>query len=123
MIEYKYNNETGIVETSFNGTLEIKDIVEYINKLGKDTSLPANLRIFTDARKTIVNFNLKSLGLILEAINCSEIKHESIREAIIHDDPDVSAYSFIYQKMLACHKNHIFRIFCTEDAALKWLTE
>jgi hypothetical protein len=121
MIAYRFNKESEIVEAVFDGAIGINELARHIMNLGNDTSLPVNLKIFTDARKAVVNFNPKSLVILIDAINSAKIRHETITEAILQNDPDITAYSFIYQKMISFRKNHIFKIFSTESAALKWL--
>jgi hypothetical protein len=123
MIRYSFNEELGIVESILLDEINLSEIAEHINNIGKDPSLPTNLKILTDARKAVLNFDPKSISILIETIQNAKIKHESIKEAILHDDPDVAGYSFLYQKMLTPLVKHTFKIYSTEEAALKWLTE
>jgi len=123
MVDYRFDKESGIVNVLLDGKVEITEILDYINSIGSDISLSTNLKLLTDARNAVMNFSPKSLQLVIDAINNSKIKHDTIKEAILQNNPDISAYSFIYQKMLSVHKNHIFKIFSTEAAALQWLSE
>jgi hypothetical protein len=123
MIRYSFNEELGIVKSILLDEINLSEIAEHIENIGKDPSLPTNLKILTDARKAVLNFDPKSISILIETIQNAKIKHESIKEAILHDDPDVAGYSFLYQKMLTPFVKHTFKIYCTEEAALKWLSE
>jgi hypothetical protein len=123
MVDYRFDKESGIIKVLIDGIVEIQEIVEYINQIGNDPSLPDNLKIFTDARSAFINFSPKSLHLLIDAINDARIKHSTIHEAILQNNPDITAYSFIYQNMLTSRKNHIFKIFSTQLAALQWLSD
>jgi hypothetical protein len=123
MTTYRVNTESGIVESIFEGVVGIQEIAEHIKKLGSDESLPADLRILTDTRNAVFDFNTKSIDLLIEALKNSNIKHTSIKDAIIQDSPDITAYAFIYGKMISHRQNHQLRIFSTISSAINWLLE
>ncbi len=123
MITYRLNTESGIVESLFEGVIEIHEIADHIKKLGSDTKLPANLKIMTDTRKAVFNFSIRSIEILMDALKNSEIKHNSIKDAILQDNPDITAYSYIYSKMITNRQNHQIKIFSAESSAVKWLLE
>jgi hypothetical protein len=123
MTTYRFNTESGIIESRFEGVVGIQEIAEHIKKLGSDKTLPADLRILTDTRNAVFHFNTKSIDLLMDALKNSDIKHASIKDAIIQDSPDITAYTFIYGKMISDRQNHQLKIFSTISSAINWLLE
>lgn len=124
MITYKYNKDTGILETLITGTTSVKDLIEYILSLSKNKELPKRLKILTDAREGIFSPETKpeDLEKIVEANYKSLERADFIYDAFILSSPIETAMGQLYQE-LSKAKNYSFKIFATKEAAEEWLNQ
>ncbi len=120
MVTASFDYEKGILKSTFEGVVSLKEIIDYINATKDNTTYPRVLKILTDATKAEMNFNPEDLPLIVEANYKSIEKYDYIIDAIVLDAPKETALSLLYQK-LAETKKYKFQIFSTQNAALNWL--
>lgn len=122
MITYVFNKELGILETTFEKEVSIKDITEYIIMLSEDMSLPKELKILTNATKGkfSIGVNPKDLIKLSDANKKSLAKREYIYDAFILTGSFEIALGMLY-KTLSKTKKYRFNVFSTQKAALEWL--
>lgn len=124
MITYKYNKDTGILETLITGTTSIKDLTEYMLSLSKYKELPKRLKILTDAREGVFSSETEpeDLEKIVEVNYQSLAVCDFIYDAFILSSPIETAMGQLYQE-LSKAKNYFFKIFATKENAEKWLNK
>ena len=120
MITVKFNPNTNILESKFEGNVTLAEIVNYIIATKENKAYPRKLKILTDSRKAIFNFTIEDLDVIVEENQKSLEKYELIIDAIIIDDPKKTVLSMLYLELAKTNK-YKFEIFATKNAALNWL--
>ena len=122
MITKKFNLETGILESKFEGEITIKQVTDYIISLSEDKSLPKKLKIFSDATKGIFSENIapNDLKEIVEANQKSLAARECIYDAFIISSSIEMALGQLYMEF-SKSENYYFNLFSTKEAAVKWL--
>ena len=120
MVTADFNNETGILDSKFEGDVTLKEIVDYIRATKENAIYPRLLKILTDSTRANMNFNHDDLEVIVNE-NLESIKrYEFIIDAIVLDSPKETALSILYQKISAA-SNYRFQVFSTREAAIEWL--
>jgi len=122
MITRKFNSETGILETKFEGKITIKQVTDYILSISNDKTLPKKLKIFSDATKAIFNENItpNDLKKIVEANYKSLAVREYIYDAFIISSSLEMALGQLYMEF-SKSENYYFNLFSTKEAAINWL--
>ena len=120
MVTTKFNQQTNILESKFEGNVILSEIVNYIIETKENKSYPRKLKILTDSVDGIFNFTIEDLKIIVEENYKSLEKYELIIDAIIIDDPKNTALSMLYLELAKTNK-YKFEIFATKDAAINWL--
>jgi len=122
MITKKFNSETGILESKFEGEITIKQVTDYILSLSEDKNLPKKLKIFSDATKGTFSENItpNDLKEIVEANYKSLAARECIYDAFIINSSIEMALGQLYMEF-SKSDNYYFNLFSTKEAAVKWL--
>ena len=120
MVITEFNKKTGILDTKFDGDVNIKEIVDYIIGTKENKSYPRILKILTDATTANMDFTPRDLTLIVEENYRSLEKYDFIIDAILLKSPKETAMSILYQELAKTNK-YIFQVFSTREAAIKWL--
>ncbi len=124
MISSRYNNETGMLETIFEGKVAISDLKDYIISVREDKTLPKRLKIFSDASngKFARKVKPKELVQFLEENRITLTQKEFIYDAFVISGPMEMALGMLYKRLNKIG-NYKFNIFSTKEAALSWLKE
>jgi hypothetical protein len=120
MVRTKFNQQTNILESKFEGNVILSEIVNYIIATKDNKSYPRKLKILTDSMDAIFNFTIKDLEIIVEENYKSLEKYDLIIDAIIIDDPKNTVLSMLYLELAKTNK-YKFEIFATKSAAIDWL--
>jgi len=120
MIETNFNLTTGILETSFEQNVELKEITNYIQSTKLNKSYPRVLKIMTDARDANFSISIDDLEIIMEENKKSLEQYDKIIDAIIVNTPEITAISMLY-KEFEDNEKYFFNIFSTKEAAHIWL--
>ena len=121
MVTTNFNTKTGILESKFEGDINLTAIVNYIIATKENSAYPRLLKIITDATKANFNFSIDDLEIILDENYKSLKKYNYIIDAIIIDNPKNTAISMLYQELAKTNK-YKFGVFSTKEAATEWLT-
>lgn len=122
MINYQFNSESNILETTFSGTVSVENLKNYMQKIHDKKDLPRKLKVIIDASN--VNFEIDPThSQEATAFNYSlSKKYEHIKTAIISNDPKRTAMLLMYQYG-ANSKNYEVKLFVLKENALKWLSQ
>ncbi|PKP13137.1 MAG: hypothetical protein CVU08_06855 [Bacteroidetes bacterium HGW-Bacteroidetes-3] len=120
MVTAKFNQQTNILESKFEGNVILSEIVNYIITTKENKSYPRKLKILTDSVDGNFNFTIDDLKIIVEENYKSLEKYELIIDAIIIDDPKNTVLSMLYLELAKTNK-YKFEIFATKSAAIDWL--
>lgn len=120
MIFTAFNKKTGILDSKFEGEVDLNEIVEYIRKTKENKSYPRVLKILTDATKSDMNLAFDDLEIIVTENYKSIEQYDCIIDAIVIETPKETAISMLYQELAKTGK-YKFNIFSTRKAAIHWL--
>ena len=124
MISSRYNNETGMLETTFEGKIALNDLKDYIISVREDKTLPKRLKIFSDASngKFAKKVKPKELVQFLDENRITLSQKEFIYDAFVISGSIEMALGMLYKRLNKI-ENYKFNIFSTKEAALSWLKE
>jgi len=121
MISSIYDKKKGILITKKHGIITLNDIIEDIILVGQNTDLPENLKILTDVTEAEYRFRESEIPILVKYVKETLRKFESVKEALIQNDPYVTALSMIYQFNLKEFKNFKYKVFSSSEFAYRWL--
>ena len=121
MIKYKYNKETDIVETIFEGEISFKEMLDYIISIREDKELPNRLKIFSDTTKGKLKerFRSKNLKQFLDENKATLEQKEFIYDAFVISGTFEMALAMLYRELIN-YDNYKFNVFSTKKAAIEW---
>ncbi len=70
--------------------------------LQKDTTLPGDLRIFEDATNVEVAFSIGDIDTLLEKMHEVARGYNSISHAVLHDTPKSTAFALLIKQKKSC---------------------
>jgi len=123
MINYKFNKNKKIVETTITGKTTINDFIRYIIALNNDKNLPETLKIITDATDGRFSEDVTpdDMFKIAEARKrFLSKKYDMMRDAFLLSSSFETALGQLYKEYSKAD-DFSFNIFATKKAALKWL--
>ncbi|MFN8209424.1 MAG: STAS/SEC14 domain-containing protein [Bacteroidales bacterium] len=119
-IKYTFDNE--LVRVTQSGVVDSETFNDLIALIVKDRkNLPSEIKILMDARRATFGSRPEDLKSILRKIKEHYKKFDSIKFAIILQNPYETAIGIIMQEMLREIPSVVLRVFSTEQAAVKWL--
>ncbi|MEI6821413.1 MAG: hypothetical protein WCL51_05730 [Bacteroidota bacterium] len=121
MITKHFNTKTNVLEVSYTGTVSTKELLEYLHNLENDKVLPRNLKIFTDSSNFISTRDTTDVKIVAEAYRKVLMNYTFIISAFFTDNPRPTALTTMYKLQMIGLPNYQFDIFCTKEAALKFL--
>lgn len=120
MLNPGFNPESGIFYTRTSGSIGLEDMYAGIEMIKNADYFPRNLKILENSTETLVTFTVQELPVIMERLMSLNEVYESIRHAVIHNDPVKTALSLLIQKRNTL-SNYKLQVFTTEKAAIHWL--
>jgi len=122
MITKQFNHNSNILEVTYSGEIDIKQILNYQLEINLDTSFPRDLMILTDATNSKIILSTKEVDEIALAIEDLMKKYSLIKNAFLTDSPLPTALSTLYKLSVTSFPTYQFDVFSTKKAALKFLT-
>lgn len=117
---YKINVDKKFIWLEWNGTFNIEAILFHINNMYADTCYQPEFRGLCDARRA--DFQMDNADVIkLQEFIATHPCCPSGPWAVVCAEPLQTAYAMLYEN--AANPPHPTRVFCTEEAAMQWLTE
>ena len=120
MIDISYNDEMGVLYTKTGGDLSIEEILGHYNEIRQNDTYPRDLKVMIDCRSTRLAVRLDDVTRIVEAAKNTISKYKRLREAILITAPYETVVATLFEQN-ARFKNYNFRLFNSENAALRWL--
>jgi hypothetical protein len=120
MIDITYNDELGVLCTKTGGKLSIDEILEHYRKIRQNNTYPRDLKVLIDCRSTRLAVKLDDVSRIVEAAKNTIPKYSRLREAILITAPYETVIATLFEQN-ARFKNYHFKLFNSENAALRWL--
>jgi len=120
MIKKKFDDKGFYLFIKSNPIVTLENMLNGLEYLQKDTTLPRDLRIFEDATNVEVTFDISVVDLLQEKMQEIAQKYNSIRHAVIHNSPKNTAFAMLIGQNKIVDKYQV-EIFYTEQAAYKWL--
>jgi hypothetical protein len=120
MIEISYNNDLGVLQTKTGGDLSIEEILGHYDEIRQNNTYPRDLKVIIDCRSTRLAVKLDDVTSIIEAAKTTIPKYKRLREAILITAPYETVVATLFEQN-ARFENYNFRLFNSENAALRWL--
>lgn len=120
MITFSYDDELGILHTITGGDLSIDEILGHYQEIRQNNTYPRDLKVIIDCRSTRLAVKLDDVSRIIEAAKNTIPKYTQLREAILVTAPYETVVATLFEQN-ARFKNYNFRLFNSENAALRWL--
>ena len=120
MISYLFNKSLNILDVSFEGMIDPKEILDFMHEINNNDVLPRELNVIIDVRNADYVFEPISIQNIVKANYRMNHSFVRIINAILANHPDDPTISLFYQHM---HDSHNFKveIFNNRDKALVWI--
>jgi hypothetical protein len=120
MITFSYDEELGILHTITCGDLSIDEILRHYEEIRQNSTYPRDLKVIIDCRSTRLAVKLDDISRLIEAAKNTIPKYTQLREAILVTAPYETVVATLFEQN-ARFKNYNFRLFNSENAALRWL--
>ena len=120
MITYHYNDSTNILETSFKGMIDPKEILEFMQAINKNKDLPRVLNVLIDIRDADYVFEPISIQNIVKANFRMNRSYQQINTAMLANNPNEPELQ-LYKQQVRSSRNYHFNMFDSEHNALLWL--
>jgi hypothetical protein len=124
MVISKFNSKIGILETKFEGKVSVKDMLDYIFSIRKNSNLPSILKIYSDATdaKFEENVSRKDLEKFLEENRITLAQKAFVYDAFVISSTFETALGMLYRELNKI-ENYKFEVFSTKEAAIEWLNK
>lgn len=121
-ISYNFNKIDDILYVHFSGDITVEKILEYIDKVGRDKSLPRVLKVLEDRRDGIFNFSIRENIRISKFAFQFVNDYKKIYMAAVSDKPKETAFAMNYKILLSkLSRKETIKAFTTLEAAKNWL--
>jgi hypothetical protein len=121
MINLSYNSTKDRLDVNYTGVVTLEEIIDYIETVKNDKSLPRTLKILTIANNITMDFKTEDLAKIVYAVTESVKNYDFMIDAFIVDKSKETAFSLLFSN-ISTRDNYKFNVFSTEDAAQKWIS-
>jgi hypothetical protein len=120
MINHHFDPIEGILYVQSEGKINPNEMIGGLKRLKSEKGLPRDLKILEDASKGRADFGTGDMLLLMNKLDDHFQNFDSVRHAVIHQDPLSTALA-----ELAAQKNTILkyriRVFSSVTMAKKWL--
>lgn len=120
MITSVYDYSQGVLRTTFDSQLQVRDMFSYFKEVERNTTYPRKLKVFLDASTVLFDWSFDELELISNAHKDLLGTYDCIWVAFIVTSPNETAISFLYKQFSELN-NLRFSIFSTNETAAEWL--
>jgi len=120
MMDFSYNDELDVLHTKTGGDLSIEDILGHYQEIMQNSTYPRDLKVIIDCRSTRLAVKLDDVSRIVKAAKNTILKYKRLREAILITAPYETVVATLFEQN-ARFNNYHFRLFNSENAALRWL--
>lgn len=120
MIEKQRDKQGILLKVKTNSSVSLEDMLQGLDILQKDDSLPRDLRILEDATGVEVKFTRKDIRTLITGITEVALNYHSIRHAVVQDSPKNTALALLL-KHRNTSPNYSIAVFSTLKAAKHWL--
>ncbi len=121
MITSNFDERTGIFYVEMTGNIKLDEMLDHVSTKESRQYLPKKLKLLTDARHSVFTIDPNGLKLIKNEMQNTLKKYDRIVDAFLVENTKDTAISVLYMEM-ARIENYIFKVFNTEEAALRWLS-
>lgn len=120
MINLNYNSHKNRLDVIYSGTVTLEEIIDYIETVKNDKSLPRTLKILTTAINIVMDFKTEDLTKIVQAVTESIKNYDLMVDAFIVDKSKETAFSLLFSN-ISSRDNYRFSVFSTKKSAEAWL--
>jgi len=120
MIEKIQDKDGMILHIKSSSIVYLENMLNGLEYLKRDKTLPRNLRIFEDATNAEVAFSISDIDLLIKKMHEVAQEYNMIRHAVLHHSPKSTAYAILI-KQRKHENNYLIGIFSTKKGAHLWL--
>jgi len=122
MINKIFDKKGLILCVTSNPVIKLENMINGLDYLLKDKSLPRDLRIIENAYDVEMAYDIEETQIIVEKMHLVAQEYNSIRHAVIHNTPISTAYAMVLEQQKNID-SYLLGIFTTENIALKWVND
>jgi len=117
---WSFKPEDQLFIITHNGHLTIEHLIENLQKIHDDPTLPRKLKVLQDSRHAQFLFDISNIHLIVTEFTRTLMAFDHVMWADVHANPKTTAYSFLFANSLP-HTGDAYRLFSSDEEALNWL--
>ena len=121
-IKYTINTKRKIIIETWSEFVTIEEFIELKKQEFSDSEFNPNFNVLTDLRITKLGFDEKLISEIIKYMLSNPAKIKNRKSAIVADNPQLVAGSFLYEKKGVDLPVNI-KTFTTIEAALNWFKD
>ncbi len=97
-----------------------EDMINGMEFIESNESLPRELRIIEDATGSEADFSIAELRKLIDKMQSVSAGYKFIKHAVIHDNPKNTAFAYIVQNQKRS-SNYNLQVFATREGAINWI--
>jgi hypothetical protein len=122
MFERRFDNQGEYIYVKSNEIAKLEDMLNGLDFLQKETSLPRKIRLLEEASDVITSFTTADICLLIEKINETIPFYDQIKHAVVHSLPKNTAYALLLAHQISSGRYQL-RVFSELGNAIDWLSE
>lgn len=121
MLSIHYDKNDNIIRVIRSGEINLTELIESFNRIGKQFNHLPYLLILDDFRDSSIRYTPEELKLILDDLKLRSTKYKKIISALLVTKFVDTATSLLYEEIAKATENYIVKVFSTEESAIPWL--
>ena len=118
MIKHTYNKDIQVLEVIYEGHINSDEIISHTKYIATNKELPRNLKIITDARNAIYDFDDDTVSQLKSFLKVSTKNYITIKDAFLHKKPRETAYSLLMESETG-FDNYFHKVFLYKRSRIK----
>jgi len=117
---FTHDEDLKILRVRYPGMLTKEEVIGHYNELGNSKTFHRNIRILIDCKDSNFTIKPEEVPELLAAARSAVTKYKTVKEAMMVTDPYETVIVTLFEKGIDL-PNYQFKVFYTEQAALRWL--
>lgn len=122
MVNIEYDEETGVLKMNYSESVEVDDMMRFIDHVSVDDRLPDDLKVLHRAGGLHSNMKMKDLLKLSKEMKRGTGKFNTVRMTV-YTSNSLSLTLFQLYERLIMDANTKLKSFNSERAAVAWLLE
>lgn len=120
-MKYLFNSDPQYLNVVVDEIIKIEDVQNHYDLLALSHFPQKDLKVLINCKNSRFRIQRDEIQTVDLAFKKALMRYNSIQEAIIVDKPYKTVIASLFEQYFPDHIKYLFKIFCTEEAALDWL--